>query len=611
MYVTTFYSYKGGVGRTMALSNIAYLLAKDGKRVLIVDFDLEAPGLSTYEPFTCAKASSGVVEYVSDFISTNVAPRAEDFIIPCQVNEYTIWLMPAGDFTCTNYNQRLHEINWKRLYAEQSGFLLMEDLKQQWAEFEGQGFDYVLIDSRTGHTDVGGICTRQLPDSVVVMFVPTPQNIEGLKPIVKSIRKEKAPVRKRKVSLHFCPSNVPDLDDEELILSSLIDKAREELVYDENAGLIHHYQSLDLLSQPIYAASHPNSRLARQYDELKTSIIAGNLGDRDGALISIKQMVALYKQAGPSLEREQLDTIATNASFIRNSYPQDPEIAFGLAVLANAMVKPEEEMAALNTIIDHGEEPHWALMRRAIARTTLDDREGAVKDLKAVLLEGSASVTTAKSAQDLLTVFASDEWRAVTESAILREGLDSIVKSALIEPLLSSHSEAYRVAELTRHALDLAVDNREMLRTMIVLSLISASEFSEAMREIGHRNDVLASTRINDVFNYAIAEWASSESIPKDLFERVISLAGEMKVSGPNVLQCVALCKGAVGFIDEALDDIAAAERRIEHGSSVFSCWRYLSVTGSEMVDDLHDMKTLIQMGRPPAPPFHLWKVSH
>src|ERR1041385_6770285 len=46
--ICTFYSYKGGVGRSMALANIALLLARRGKRVLAVDWDLEAPGLNYY-----------------------------------------------------------------------------------------------------------------------------------------------------------------------------------------------------------------------------------------------------------------------------------------------------------------------------------------------------------------------------------------------------------------------------------------------------------------------------------------------------------------------------------------------------------------------------------
>ncbi len=46
--IITFYSYKGGVGRTFALANIAALLSTWGYKVLCIDWDLEAPGLHFY-----------------------------------------------------------------------------------------------------------------------------------------------------------------------------------------------------------------------------------------------------------------------------------------------------------------------------------------------------------------------------------------------------------------------------------------------------------------------------------------------------------------------------------------------------------------------------------
>src|SRR5215210_2127794 len=46
--VVTFYSFKGGVGRSMALANVAELLADRGYRVVACDWDLEAPGLERY-----------------------------------------------------------------------------------------------------------------------------------------------------------------------------------------------------------------------------------------------------------------------------------------------------------------------------------------------------------------------------------------------------------------------------------------------------------------------------------------------------------------------------------------------------------------------------------
>jgi len=46
--IITFYSYKGGTGRSMALANVAWILAMHGRRVLVIDWDFEAPGLHRY-----------------------------------------------------------------------------------------------------------------------------------------------------------------------------------------------------------------------------------------------------------------------------------------------------------------------------------------------------------------------------------------------------------------------------------------------------------------------------------------------------------------------------------------------------------------------------------
>jgi len=51
--IVTFYSYKGGTGRTMAVANTAAVLAERvsaTERVLVVDWDLEAPGLHKFLP---------------------------------------------------------------------------------------------------------------------------------------------------------------------------------------------------------------------------------------------------------------------------------------------------------------------------------------------------------------------------------------------------------------------------------------------------------------------------------------------------------------------------------------------------------------------------------
>jgi Mrp family chromosome partitioning ATPase len=65
--IITFYSYKGGVGRSFALANVAVTLAKWGFKVLCVDWDLEAPGLGFYFQTWTPEPTQGLVQYVTDF----------------------------------------------------------------------------------------------------------------------------------------------------------------------------------------------------------------------------------------------------------------------------------------------------------------------------------------------------------------------------------------------------------------------------------------------------------------------------------------------------------------------------------------------------------------
>src|ERR1700704_1429645 len=78
--IFTFYSYKGGTGRSMALANVAWVLASSGKRVLAIDWDLEAPGLHRYfEPFLTDKGlerSSGIIDFVRDFATAAIGAKS-------------------------------------------------------------------------------------------------------------------------------------------------------------------------------------------------------------------------------------------------------------------------------------------------------------------------------------------------------------------------------------------------------------------------------------------------------------------------------------------------------------------------------------------------------
>jgi CO dehydrogenase nickel-insertion accessory protein CooC1 len=99
MYVVTFYSFKGGVGRTMALVNVAYELVQTGRRVLMVDMDLEAPGLDTFNLPQAKKPVPGVVDFVTRYRATGAAPDVSEFLYSSPLerpSKGALWIMPAG-----------------------------------------------------------------------------------------------------------------------------------------------------------------------------------------------------------------------------------------------------------------------------------------------------------------------------------------------------------------------------------------------------------------------------------------------------------------------------------------------------------------------------------
>ncbi len=170
--VITFYSYKGGVGRSFTLSNVAVLLARWGFRVLTIDWDLEAPGLTHYFSGPAVRPTGGVVDLAWDFLAGATSPR--DHILRLNIDGGVLHLLPAGE-QGPEYRQRLQAIDWEALYD--LGFAaFLERCRERWVA----NYDFVLIDSRTGISDISGICTVHLPDRLVVVFTANDQNLDDV-----------------------------------------------------------------------------------------------------------------------------------------------------------------------------------------------------------------------------------------------------------------------------------------------------------------------------------------------------------------------------------------------------------------------------------------------
>lgn len=265
----TFYSYKGGVGRTMALANVAAMLAKEGRRVLLIDFDLEAPGLDAFEELGCAKGHSGVVEYVAEYLASGKAPPIDSFVrecIPASTHlRGKLWLMPSGKKD-QQYNRDRARINWTELYDRFDGERFIENWK---ADIEKTyAPDYVLIDSRTGLTDVGGICTLHLPQLVVLLYALNDQNIHGIAGVARAVSKAE---NTRPPQLLTVATPVPPMPKERTgLLQERLALAERELGIQPHCQI--HYDGRVPLKEQILVWDETGGRLGSEYKALKEKI---------------------------------------------------------------------------------------------------------------------------------------------------------------------------------------------------------------------------------------------------------------------------------------------------------------------------------------------------
>lgn len=289
--IYTFYSFKGGVGRSMAVANLGECFHEKGLRVLLVDWDLEAPGLESYfyspegppgklesvrkhrglldmllrqkEEFpdssvdvrgsqekvdrepreeldhdSAALAAAQTVQKalqegpnVPAFLrksgvrtrrDTRVFDSLETFLhqlyeavslssetagFPRQIQdsplraylqcihgpesgrENGLYLMNAGargDQDFGTYASAVQEFDWGEFYATCEGRPYFNWLRDELQKIA----DVVLIDSRTGVTEMGGVCTRQMADAVVSFCAPNFQNVDGVVRVIAGLNKE-------------------------------------------------------------------------------------------------------------------------------------------------------------------------------------------------------------------------------------------------------------------------------------------------------------------------------------------------------------------------------------------------------------------------------------
>jgi len=418
-WFVTFYSYKGGVGRTLALTNVAYELARRGRRVVVVDLDLEAPSLSRRPVFSPADPGPGVVDLALTYAETGALPDISDHVRPCPGFEGDggLWILPAGA-TAPDYAENLSRLNWFQLHPALGSIPFMAELKEALSGLDGVQPHFVLVDARTGFSELGGLATHQLADEVVLVFHPDEDCLQGTARAYRSMeaanRSERGPLRYISVA-----SRVPPGHDERV--RQALQAARElmpaasrqvRIDYDPAMALI---DELAVERPDRYPAARQFGRV-REYlqrdapDEVFSTEEQAEVLRGTGQLEEALRVLRAFTEHRPGhaeahavLGRFLMEAgrfIEAEAAFRAGcrAAPGLVSVACDLAETLLAQQRPAEALDALNQVADKAT-AHERLGRlRVRAYTAMDDSDGAQtaqRKLLEAMLRGRREFDTA------------------------------------------------------------------------------------------------------------------------------------------------------------------------------------------------------------------------
>jgi hypothetical protein len=140
--ICTFHSVERKTGRSMALANVAELLRRRGQRILVVDWDLENPGLDYFFPDpTPGQPTPGVIDLFIAYrteMSRPIALSDDDTVLPTErLDTYLravpgggLFVLPAGKRD-DGYSGRITSFDWNEFLKEWEGERFIEHLRQK------------------------------------------------------------------------------------------------------------------------------------------------------------------------------------------------------------------------------------------------------------------------------------------------------------------------------------------------------------------------------------------------------------------------------------------------------------------------------------------------
>jgi hypothetical protein len=203
-----FYSFKGGVGRSTALASFAIQRARAAERVVIIDFDLDAPGIGVLlaADSSGTTASWGIIDYLLECPYDSVDLR--EYYHACRQSGVThsgeILVFPSGCLN-DNYLGKLARIDFEppRENAESPLAQLLRRVRDELQP------DWILLDTRTGLSESSGLLLGGLSHLHILFGTSSEQSWQGLRLIIDRLGADRVMADKPQLECFLVQSLVP------------------------------------------------------------------------------------------------------------------------------------------------------------------------------------------------------------------------------------------------------------------------------------------------------------------------------------------------------------------------------------------------------------------
>ncbi len=200
--IVSFYSFKGGVGRTTCMGIVAYQLARAGYQVVCVDLDLEAPGVA--DVFGMEMPELGLMDYLlSSLVGGGKATlKPSDVCKKVQLHEASLWVVPAGKMD-VHYVEKLARLDYLSGtdLANETQSPVAVGMRNLLDALRGQCKpDYIFLDCRAGFHDLGGLGLHDLAHVEVIVGRASLQTFHGLD-VILPLQKQRREKQQRRLCM--------------------------------------------------------------------------------------------------------------------------------------------------------------------------------------------------------------------------------------------------------------------------------------------------------------------------------------------------------------------------------------------------------------------------